>query len=249
MLHSCCRTLQEMKMLRMKGTGLLSSFTATQWSRVVDAFKLEGPDTDDLDSRKAYQMRVYQELERLSDDSKVVPLVGRLVQMALTGTWTTSFNKDKLALLPGNLVEFHKDMDDETKLVFWDTAGQERFQSLMSSYYRDAHAIMFVYDVTDRHSFFNLEQWWREYLAYGDANNCAAMLVGNKTDLTRVVDKKEATAWAVRKGISYSELSSKDDRNVTATFDTLVQKLKTLPTVRKEKVRYRATPKHDRCCY
>jgi len=147
-------------------------------------------------------------------------------------------------------VEFtHKDMDDETKLVFWDTAGQERFQSLMSSYYRGAHAIMFVYDVTDRNSFFNLEQWWREYLAYGDANNCAAMLVGNKTDLTRVVDKKEATAWAVRKGISYSELSSKDDRNVTATFDTLVQKLKTLPTVRKEQVRYRATPKHDRCCY
>ena len=155
------------------------------------------------------------------------------------------------AQLPSTIgVEFtHKDMDDETKLVFWDTAGQERFQSLMSSYYRGANAIMFVYDVTDRDSFLNLEQWWREYLAYGDSRNCAAMLVGNKIDLARVVAKKEATAWAVGKGVTYSELSSKDGENVTSTFDTLIQKLKMLPQVQKEKIKFHSTPKHDRCCY
>jgi Ras-related protein Rab-18 len=36
------------------------------------------------------------------------------------------------------------------RLTIWDTAGQERFRTLTSSYYRGAHAIVFVYDLTRR---------------------------------------------------------------------------------------------------
>lgn len=153
--------------------------------------------------------------------------------------------------LPSTIgVEFtHKDAGDDTKLVFWDTAGQERFQSLMSSYYRGANAIMFVFDVTNRESFLNLERWWREYKAYGDYRNCVAMLVANKIDLQRTVEQKEGTAWAVQKGITYSELSSKDGTNVSTTFDTLIQKMKTLPQVQKDKIEFHSKPKHDRCCF
>ena len=148
-------------------------------------------------------------------------------------------------------IEFtHKELDDETKLVFWDTAGQERYQSLMGAYYRGAHAIMFVYDVTDRDSFSNLNKWWREFRSYGNTKKCAAMLVGNKIDLEkRTVPTEEATAWAVGYGLSYGEISSKNATNLKTVFNTLIQQLKKLPHVQKDKIEFYSKPKTDRCCY
>ena len=35
-------------------------------------------------------------------------------------------------------------------LMKWDTAGQDRFKNITSSYYRGAHGIIVVYDLTER---------------------------------------------------------------------------------------------------
>ena len=44
----------------------------------------------------------------------------------------------------------------------WDTAGQERFRTITSSYYRGAHGIIVVYDVTEAETFNNVKQWLHE---------------------------------------------------------------------------------------
>ncbi|GIX98258.1 ras-related protein Rab-33A [Caerostris darwini] len=55
---------------------------------------------------------------------------------------------------------------ESIKLQLWDTAGQEKFrQSMIPHYYRNVHAVVFVYDVTKMVSFQNLSHWISEFKA------------------------------------------------------------------------------------
>ena len=45
------------------------------------------------------------------------------------------------------------------KLQIWDTAGQEQFRSMMYSYYKGAHGVVLVYDVTSRETFDSIAHW------------------------------------------------------------------------------------------
>lgn len=42
---------------------------------------------------------------------------------------------------------------------FRDTAGTEKYQSLAQSYYRGAHGIFIVYDITDVDAAANVKKW------------------------------------------------------------------------------------------
>ncbi|XP_023993895.1 ras-related protein Rab-26-like isoform X2 [Salvelinus sp. IW2-2015] len=44
----------------------------------------------------------------------------------------------------------------KVKLQIWDTAGQERFRSVTHAYYRDAQALLLLYDITSKSSFDNI---------------------------------------------------------------------------------------------
>jgi len=113
------------------------------------------------------------------------------------------------------------------KLQIWDTAGQERFRTITSSYYRGAHGIIVVYDVTDKVSFNNVKQWLGEIDRYA----CQAvnkLLVGNKSDLKdkKVVEYQEAKDFADSIGIPFLETSAKSATNVEEAFIQMTKQIK-----------------------
>lgn len=69
-------------------------------------------------------------------------------------------------------------------LSIWDTAGQERFHALGPIYYRDSHAGLLVYDITDEDSFEKVQNWVKE-LRKVRGNDVLLCLIGNKIDLEK----------------------------------------------------------------
>ena len=105
------------------------------------------------------------------------------------------------------------------KLQIWDTAGQERFRTIVSSYYRGAHGIMIVFDITDKDSFNNVSMWNDEIKKYA-SSNVKTILIGNKADFEskRQVDYSEAKEYADNNNMSYYETSAKTALNVEKSF-------------------------------
>ncbi|XP_040570103.1 putative Ras-related protein Rab-33 [Lepeophtheirus salmonis] len=123
---------------------------------------------------------------------------------------------------------------EDIRLQLWDTAGQERFRrSMISHYYRNANAVVFVYDINCKNSFTpGLDKWIAECEAQGLTPSKIPMVVlGNKADIQKsgCVPTLVAQRYADERGMPHFETSAKDDSksdHVDAVFMTLAHKLK-----------------------
>jgi len=116
------------------------------------------------------------------------------------------------------------------KLQIWDTAGQERFRTISSTYYRGAHGIIVVYDITNRESFNNVKRWLKEIDKYA-RENVNKLLVGNKADLAddnelRAVQKHEGKNFADELGVQFLEASAKTGAFVDTAFLLISSEIK-----------------------
>ena len=111
-------------------------------------------------------------------------------------------------------------------MQIWDTAGQERFKNIIASYYRGAHGILLLYDVTDKDSFRNLSNWLIEIEKNG-SKNVLKVLIGNKCDLEdkRVITYNQGKDFADTYGLKFIETSAKKNLNVNEAFETLGREL------------------------
>ena len=119
--------------------------------------------------------------------------------------------------------------DKKIKLQIWDTAGQERFKSITSSYYKGAHCIIFVCDITDMLSFNNLQTWINEMKHHtGDKYAC---IIGNKYDRVesygskREITKETAEEFAKGNNMAYTEVSAKTRYNIDNVFKRIARDL------------------------
>ncbi|XP_059734204.1 ras-related protein Rab-37 isoform X3 [Bos javanicus] len=91
------------------------------------------------------------------------------------------------------------------KLQIWDTAGQERFRSVTHAYYRDAQALLLLYDITNKSSFDNIRA---------------------DVSTERVIRSEDGEMLAREYGVPFMETSAKTGMNVELAFLAIAKELK-----------------------
>ncbi|XP_067673032.1 ras-related protein Rab-26-like isoform X5 [Haliotis asinina] len=143
----------------------------------------------------------------------------------------------------------------KVKLQIWDTAGQERFRSITHAYYRDAHALLLLYDVTNKASFDNIRAWLAEINEYAQ-EDVVIMLLGNKADIAgeRVIRREDGERLAKEYGVAFMETSAKTGMNVELAFMAVARDLKMKKTRRPNEPKFNVADyveqekKNASCC-
>ncbi|SPP85319.1 ras-related protein Rab-26 isoform X3 [Drosophila guanche] len=114
------------------------------------------------------------------------------------------------------------------KLQIWDTAGQERFRSVTHAYYRDAHALLLLYDVTNKTTYDNIRAWLGEIREYAQ-EDVVIVLIGNKADCSgseRQVKREDGERLGREHNVPFMETSAKTGLNVELAFTAVARQLK-----------------------
>ena len=152
-------------------------------------------------------------------DSRVgkTSLIIKYIDNKFTGNYVTTMGFDiknkQLTLKDGT----------EAKLMVFDTAGQERFRSLAENYIKKANGVLLVYDISERVSFQNIENWIESIKE--NCNGIPTILIGNKSDLNdeRKVSFEEGNQKAEEFGCPFYETSCKNGDNVNKCFIELAE--------------------------
>ena len=108
----------------------------------------------------------------------------------------------------------------------WDTVGQEKFRSLTKIFIKGTKICLFVYDITNKHSFEEISFWLEQAKQIADKDVVFGM-AGNKNDLIakQQVNDKDAIKFAEENNIIFGQTSAaKNKSSVDSLLDKLIIK-------------------------
>jgi len=139
------------------------------------------------------------------------------------------FTLNTKSTIGANFLTKRMEVDDKVATCqIWDTAGQERFQGLGTAFYRGSDGVIFVFDVTQKKSFTELEQWKKAFLiqvGQEGNDNFPMIVVANKVDLEdrREVTQREMKDWCAKHNLQWFETSAKEGSNVDRAFEEVAR--------------------------
>ena len=128
------------------------------------------------------------------------------------------------------------------KMQLWDTAGQERFKTIAVSYYRRAHGVVIVYDVSNMQSFEHVPLWLDSVKQNTD-RPVPLILIGNKCDLAPKVQENEGKQMAEENNVPFFLTSAKTGDGIDEAFEHLARMI--LEDREKEKAKEDKAPNVD----
>lgn len=146
------------------------------------------------------------------------------------------------------------DIDGVTyRIQVWDTAGQEKFRNITTSYFRRAHGIALVFDVSKETTFEHVTDWMDSIKA-NTTSDIPVVLIGNKCDLEKTVKVEDAETLAREFGVPLFWTSALSGDNVSTVFCELAkliiksQQGETKPEAEVELEQSHGKKKKDGCC-
>ncbi|MFX0047616.1 MAG: Rab family GTPase [Candidatus Hermodarchaeota archaeon] len=116
--------------------------------------------------------------------------------------------------------ELEKDIRQKGfKLYFWDIGGQQDKLFSTEYYFVQAVGAMIVFNLNDLSSFQDIDFWLSKLNEL--SGDVPYVLVGNKSDLKRHVEKSLIDDEVKKLGVQYFETSAKLDENVDLAFESL----------------------------
>ena len=167
----------------------------------------------------------------MSDPYKVV-LVGEsgVGKTCIIAQFTSGkFDPSTVSSLTAQFIRKTLEFPDGKSLTFdiWDTAGQEKYRSLAKIFYKDAKAVILVYDVTNEKSFTEMKDYWYEQIKQLGDKDIILAIAANKSDLyqEKQVDNEKGEEFANQIGAIFASTSAKNDSGIQALFDNIGQKI------------------------
>ena len=121
------------------------------------------------------------------------------------------------------------------KVQIFDTSGQEAYKSISRNYYLKVQGILLMFDLTNKFSFQNLENWIKEI--YNIRDKVPFMIIGNKCDLENniEVNDDEVIQFGNKNDASYYKTSAKNGKNVDNAIINFVKQIIDLDITNKDK--------------
>ncbi len=118
-----------------------------------------------------------------------------------------------------------KDVELEGKsvrLLLWDIGGQPQFHKLRTIYFKGSNAALGVFDLASSQTLLKIPGWISS-IKKTVKKTIPMILLGNKADLEREVDRTEAEDTAKRLNCDYLETSAKTGQNVELAFEKIAR--------------------------
>ena len=159
----------------------------------------------------------------------------KVILIGMSGTGKTNiiqalmdnpFQEENQSTLSSSFVAKKLTIEKKTyQIELWDTAGQEKYRSLTKIFIVFSKIVIFVYDITQRKSFEDLD-FWVETVKESLGDSPIYALFGNKKDLylNEQVEESEGEKKANEIGAIFKLTSAKNEReNLNEYLEELVQ--------------------------
>ncbi|KRW99728.1 P-loop containing nucleoside triphosphate hydrolase [Pseudocohnilembus persalinus] len=110
--------------------------------------------------------------------------------------------------------------DQIIKLQIWDTAGQERFRSITQNFYKGAMGIILTFDLNDKSTFDNLQNWLQRIKEYSGESVCIIILA-NKCELEPQVSDEQIKDLEQKQSVKCFKTSAKENIGITQAFSKM----------------------------